>query len=134
MNCQRILQCCLGKKRLREEVGTASSQLEIQRKPAITDIMRRNPIKAPGQVCEGGVIDMQDLEMSVWDTRRRANMHPTCCYLWYQALTEVVFTEPWLLLALFFSMPRIWFQPWRQQGSIFTRSRKIQPCPQFVSY
>lgn len=65
MNCQRILQCCLGKNRLLEEVGTASSQLEVQRKPAITDIMRRNPIKAPGQVCEGGVTDMQDLEMEL---------------------------------------------------------------------
>lgn len=61
MNCQHILQCCLGKKRLLEEVGTVSSQLETQRKPAIADIMRRNPIKAPGQVCEGGVTDMQDL-------------------------------------------------------------------------
>lgn len=45
---------------LLEGVGTMSSQLERRRKSAITDIMRRNPIKAPGQVCEGGVIDMQD--------------------------------------------------------------------------
>lgn len=70
MNCQHILQCCLGKKRLLEEVGTVSSQLETQRKPAIADIMRRNPIKAPGQVREGGVTDMQDLEITMWDTRR----------------------------------------------------------------
>lgn len=70
MNCQHVLQCCLGKKRLLEEVGRESSQLETQRKPAITHIMRRNPIKAPGQVRGGGVTDTQDLEMNVWDTRR----------------------------------------------------------------
>ena len=41
-----------------------TSQLEKQRKWAITAITRRNSIKAPGQVCEGGVIDMWDLEIN----------------------------------------------------------------------
>ena len=58
------LQGCVGKKRLLEEVGTTTSQLEKQRKWAIAAIMRRNSIKAPGQVCEGGVIDMWDLEIN----------------------------------------------------------------------
>lgn len=133
MNCQHILQYCLGKKMLLEEVGTMSSQLEKQRKSAITEIMRRNPIKAPGQVCEGGVTDMQDLGINCGPLGGRACTHRTSSYIWYQALTEAVFTESWLLLALFFSVPRILFQPRRQQGSIFTR-RKIQPCPEFVSH
>lgn len=49
---------------LLEEVGTQRSQLEKQRKSAITTIMRRNSIKAPGQVCKGGVMDMPDLEIN----------------------------------------------------------------------
>lgn len=48
---------------LLEEAGTISSRLEKQRKWAITAITRRNSIKAPGQVCEGGVIDMRDSEI-----------------------------------------------------------------------
>lgn len=68
---------------------------------------------------------MQDLEMNVWDTRRLGQHASNVLLSLVSGLTEVVFTEPWLLLALFSSMPRIWLQPWCQQGSIFTRRKKI---------
>lgn len=60
----RTLQCCLGTRMLLEEAGTTCRQLEKQRKSAITEITRRNSIKAPGQVCEEGVTDTRDSEIN----------------------------------------------------------------------
>lgn len=66
--------------------------------------MRRNSIKAPGQVCEGGVTDMQDLQINCVG---HAEALPTRIYhlpLLYlvSELTEALFTKSLLLLALFF--------------------------------